>query len=178
MSMLRDDTQRQYRIDIETNSTVDVEATEDQKQMSEVLTAISQFMQGVSPLVMSGSMPFEVAQSMLLAIVRRYRMGSEIEDYIKQMKQPTPPDAGQAAGRTAKQQAFESQDAGRDSRRASASTGMTKADQAKITGEKEIAAIERRDSAWRSCGYKREELRKAAYNKLMAPGTDECQRTG
>lgn len=105
LKVLRDDTQRQYRIDIETNSTVDVEATEDQKIMSEVLTAMSQFIQGVSPLVISGTMPFQVAQSMLLAIVRRYRFGPEIEDHIKAMQPPKPPDDGkkQAAAMKMKQ---------------------------------------------------------------------------
>lgn len=105
MKMLRDNTQRMYRIDIETNSTVDVEATEDQKLMGEVLQAVSQFIQGVSPLVISGSMPFQVAQSMLLAIVRRYRFGTEIEDYIKQMQPPTPPDQAKQAAEQQKQQA-------------------------------------------------------------------------
>lgn len=113
LATLKDNTQRQYRIDIETNSTVDVEATEDQKQMSEVLQAVSQFIQGVSPLVINGSMPFQVAQSMLLSIVRRYRMGSEIEDYIKEMKAPVSPDQGKQQAEQAKaaaeqqKQAFE-----------------------------------------------------------------------
>lgn len=96
VKLLRDDTLRQYRIDIETNSTVDVEAVEDQKQMSEVLGAVSQFIQGVAPLVTTGAMPFQVAQSMLLAVVRRYRMGTEIEDSIKQMQPPKNPDEGKA----------------------------------------------------------------------------------
>jgi hypothetical protein len=107
LGLLREDTQRMFRIDIETNSTVDLEATEDQKIMGEVLQAISTFIQGVSPLVINGSMPFEVAQSMLLAIVRRYRFGSEIEDYIKQMKQPTPPDEGKQQAEVAKAAAEE-----------------------------------------------------------------------
>lgn len=106
LKMLRNDTQRSYRIDIETNSTVDVEATEDQKIMGEVLQAVSQFIQGVSPLVVNGSMPFQVAQSMLLAIVRRYRFGTEIEDYIKAMQAPQDPNAGKAKAEQEKQ-AFE-----------------------------------------------------------------------
>lgn len=105
LKLLRSDTQRMYRIDIETNSTVDLEATEDQKLMGEVLQAISQFMQGIAPLVIAGTMPFEVAQSMLLAIVRRYRFGAEIEDYIKQMKPPVSPDAAKQQAEQAKQQA-------------------------------------------------------------------------
>lgn len=89
-SLLQDDISRSYRIDIETNSTVDAEATEDKEDVSELLNAISQFLNGVGPLVQDGTMPFEVAQSMLLAVVRRYRFGPELEDSLKKMKPPVP----------------------------------------------------------------------------------------
>lgn len=102
LKMLKNDTQRQYRIDIETNSTVDLEATEDQKNMQEILGAIGQFLQAVGPLVVNGSMPFQVAQSMLLGIVRRYRFGTEVEDYIQQMQPPQNPDAGKQQAEQAK----------------------------------------------------------------------------
>lgn len=88
LELLRDDTQRNFRIDIETNSTVDAEATEDKQDMGEVMNAISQFLSGIGPLVENGTMPFEVAQGMLLAVVRRYRFGSEMEDSLMKMKAP------------------------------------------------------------------------------------------
>lgn len=91
LGLLRDDLQRSYRIDIETNSTVDAEATEDKQNIAELLNAISQFLNGVAPLVQQGAMPFEVAQGMLLAIVRRFRFGPELEDQLKEMKAPEPP---------------------------------------------------------------------------------------
>lgn len=97
LEMLRDDMQRAYRIDIETNSTVEPEAAEDQKNISDMMTAMGQFLSGVAPLVQAGTMPFEIAQSMLLAISRRFRFGSEIEDYIKGMKAPAPQDDGKEA---------------------------------------------------------------------------------
>jgi hypothetical protein len=88
---LKDDTLREYRVDIETNSTVDADATEDQQNMQATLTAMGQFIQGVTPLIVSGSMPFAAAQSILLAVVRRFRFGTEIEDQIKAMQPPQPP---------------------------------------------------------------------------------------
>lgn len=104
LGMLRDSTQRAYRIDIETNSTIDLEATEDQKNIGEVLQAISQFISGIAPLVINGSMPFQVAQAMLLGIIRRYKFGTEVEDYIKQMQPPKPPDDGKKQEMAAKLQ--------------------------------------------------------------------------
>lgn len=97
LAMLRDDMQRAYRIDIETNSTIEPEAAEDQKNISEMMTAMGQFLNGVAPLVQAGTMPFQIAQSMLLAISRRFRFGNEIEDYIKGMQEPKPQDDGKAA---------------------------------------------------------------------------------
>lgn len=94
---LKNDSMRQYKIDVETNSTVDVDATEDKQDMGEALNAIAQFMNGVAPLVETGAMPFQVAQTMLLTVVRRFRFGTEVEDYIKQMQPPKPQDDGKDA---------------------------------------------------------------------------------
>lgn len=116
LAMLRDDMQRAYRIDIETNSTVQPEAVEDQKNISEVMTALGQFLNGVTPLVVSGSMPFEAAQAMMLAIVRRFRFGPEIEDHIKAMQAPKPPDDGKDAA--AEKQAMQQQQMHKDAQTA------------------------------------------------------------
>jgi hypothetical protein len=97
LELLQDDMQRSYRIDIETNSTVEPEAVEDQKNISDVMTALGQYLNGVGPLVINGVMPFQAAQSMMLAIVRRFRFGSEIEDYVKAMQAPKPQDNGEQA---------------------------------------------------------------------------------
>lgn len=88
LKLLRDNFQRAYRIDIETNSTLDTESAEDQKNISEVMQAIAQFLHGIGPLVEKGVMPFDVAKQMLLTIVRRFRFGNEVEDAIKAMQAP------------------------------------------------------------------------------------------
>lgn len=88
LNLLRNDTARSYRIDIETNSTVDAEATEDKQNIGELLNALAQFLNGVQPLVDAGALPFEAAQGMMLAIVRRFRFGPELEDQLKLMKPP------------------------------------------------------------------------------------------
>ncbi len=97
LAMLRDDLQRAYRIDIETNSTVEPEAAEDQKNISEVLTAMGQVLNGIAPLVANGTLPFQAAQVMLLTIIRRFRFGSDLEDTVKAMQPPKPEDDGKGA---------------------------------------------------------------------------------
>lgn len=90
MGLLTNDLQRNYRVDVETNSTVDAEATEDKANMGEFLNAIAQFMNGAAPLVQQGVLPFDAAKSILLAVTRRYRFGPEVEDDLKKMQPPQP----------------------------------------------------------------------------------------
>lgn len=96
LKLLQDDMQRSFRIDIETNSTVEAEATDDKEQMAEAMNAIGQALNGLTPLVTNGSLPFQAAQAMLLTIVRRFRFGPEIEDMIKAMQQPQQQDPNAA----------------------------------------------------------------------------------
>lgn len=96
LQILQDDLQRSYKIDIETNSTIEPEAAEDQKHITELMAALGQYLNGVAPLVANGVMPFGAAKSMLLAISRRFQFGVEIEDEIKAMQPPKPQDDGKA----------------------------------------------------------------------------------
>ena len=90
LGVLKDDYIRSYSIDIETNSTLDVEATEDKKIISEFMNAMAQFMNGMAPLVSEGIMPFGAMKTMLLAITQRFRFGREVEEEIKSMSEPKP----------------------------------------------------------------------------------------
>lgn len=94
LQVLRDDMQRAYRIDIETNSTVEPEAAEDQQKLTELMTALGQAMNSLAPLIAKGVMPFEMAKSVLLIIAKRHRFGVEVEDIINTMQPPPPPDDG------------------------------------------------------------------------------------
>lgn len=110
LGVLRDDMQRAYRVDIETNSTIEPEAAEDQKNITDMMTAMGQFLNGVGPLVEQGIMPFQAAQAMLLAISRRFRFGTEIEDSLKAMQAPQPKgDDGKAAAAAADLKAQQTQ---------------------------------------------------------------------
>lgn len=88
LEILRDDFIRSYKIDIETNSTLDVEATEDKQQVGEFMNALAQFMNGAQPMVENGTLPFGAMKSMLLEITRRYRFGMDVENEIKSMQEP------------------------------------------------------------------------------------------
>lgn len=89
--LLKDDLMRQYRIDIETNSTIEIEASEDKQEVAEFLNAFAQFLNGISPLVQSGQMPFPVAKAIMAQVIRKYRFGEEVEDQIMKMQEPPAP---------------------------------------------------------------------------------------
>lgn len=89
--LLRSDLQRNFQIDLETNSTVDVEATEDKQNVGEFLNALAQYFNGVAPMIQAGTLPFDAAKAILLAVTRRYRFGTEVEDQIEKMAPPPAP---------------------------------------------------------------------------------------
>ena len=106
LGLLKDDVQRAYKVDIETNSTIDVEATEDQKNVADFMNAMGQLMAGITPMIEKGAMPFEAGKSLMLAVVRKYRFGAEVEDEFKAMKAPQQgnPEAAKAQEELAKAQ--------------------------------------------------------------------------
>ena len=78
MQVLKSDQLRQYRIDVETDSTVAETLDRDMAGMNEVLTALGAIMASVQ----TGTPP-DVAKEAALAIVRRARLGGSLEDAIE-----------------------------------------------------------------------------------------------
>jgi len=91
LGLLENDLQRNYLIDIETNSTIAIEASEEQQEVADFLNAFSQFLNGIGPLIQEGIMPFEVSKEIMIAVTRKYRFGEEIEEQLKKMQAPQPP---------------------------------------------------------------------------------------
>ena len=104
MAVLRDDLLRSYKVDIETDSTISAQLQMEQENITELLAGVVQFAQGIGPLVMQGIMPIEAAKSMLLAAVRRFKLGSEVEDELDKIQMPPPREDPQAQIEKAKLQ--------------------------------------------------------------------------
>lgn len=109
LALLKDDRIRSYKIDIETNSTIQPDETESQEQISQVLAMLGQFLNGVGPMVQQGVMPFEVAKTMMLAVARNFRFGRQLEEAIQQMQAPQPQDDGKAQAAQAQAAKMEQQ---------------------------------------------------------------------
>lgn len=91
LALLRDDAKRNLRLDVETNSTIDPEATEEQQQIAELMTALGQLFQSAGPLVQEGVLPLGVMKSIMLTIARRYQFGPELEQQLEAMSDQMPP---------------------------------------------------------------------------------------
>jgi len=91
--VLHSDVMREFLIDIETNSTIEVDETEDRENVQQLFTAIVQFMQASRE---SGFTP-EVNNAILASMLRRFKFGREVEDALDEMLNNPPPDPGAAA---------------------------------------------------------------------------------
>jgi hypothetical protein len=88
---LKDDLVRGYLIDIETNSSVDADASEDKQNVSEFLTAFSQFLNGAAPMIESGALPFEAAKAIMLSVCKRFNLGRQLYRELSKMQAPKAP---------------------------------------------------------------------------------------
>lgn len=95
LGLLKNDVQRSFKIDIETNSTVMTEATEDKQNINEALATLGGFIENTMPVVEKGVLPFEAFKAILLKISRQFDFGEEVENEISQITQPQPPAAPQ-----------------------------------------------------------------------------------
>lgn len=96
IQLLRSDQMRQYRVDIETDSTVADTVMQDMQGFSEAVRGVGEVLGGSMPAVQSGMMPIEAVKEICLAFSRRARLGSALEDALEQIKAPAPPQAEQA----------------------------------------------------------------------------------
>lgn len=91
LDLLRSPTMRQYRIDVETDSTITETITRDVLGMQQAMQAVVQVFTEFAPAVQAGYISIDVVKALALAIVRESQMGQNVEDAIDQMQQPPPP---------------------------------------------------------------------------------------
>jgi hypothetical protein len=87
-AVMQNDMMREYRIDIETDSTIQAQQQGEQRNITELLSGITDFMNGVAGPVQSGVLTLDAAKQMLLAAVRRFKLGRVVEDSIEDIEAP------------------------------------------------------------------------------------------
>lgn len=80
--VLSNDVLRNFAVEIETDSTIVNEAAEDKRDITDLLRAIIEYLNSAGMLVQAGVMPLKTAKTLLMAAVRRYHLGTEVEDAL------------------------------------------------------------------------------------------------
>lgn len=94
MGVLRNDDVRNFRIEVETDSTIAINDKDEKEGINEFMMAMGQYMQGVTMAVKEGALPLQAGKAILQTIARKYRFGSEVEESFDAMdEQPQQPSA-------------------------------------------------------------------------------------
>ena len=109
LQVLRSDAMRGYRVDIETDSTVQADVARLKTNAAEFVQGFGGFIQAVGPAVQAGAMPMDVVADLLTAFARNFKLGRQAEDALERMgkmaAQPAPQqNQGAAAEAQAEQQ--------------------------------------------------------------------------
>lgn len=82
--LLRDDMARNFRIDVETDSTLEPDQQEEKATAVEFVTAMSAFLEKATPLAMQGPEAAKMVGELLLFAVRRFDKVDSLEQVIEQ----------------------------------------------------------------------------------------------
>jgi hypothetical protein len=107
IQLLRDDKQRSFRVDIETDSTISGNYAADQQAITQLLQGVSAFIADAGPAVASGYLPLEAAKAMIMAAVRRFKLGREVEDALDMIGENDPTNAQAQEGGAGVEQALQ-----------------------------------------------------------------------
>jgi len=85
VKLLKNDSIRGFRVDIESDSTIRGDLQKNQEQMSLFLQGTAQYAQAVGPLVQEGAMPEDIAVEIYSAFCRTFRLGKQAEDALDRL---------------------------------------------------------------------------------------------
>jgi hypothetical protein len=84
VGLLRDNCTRQFRVDVETDSTIEPNESEEKSQTVELMTALANVVTAWGPAVQAQPMLAPMAGELIKFAVRRFRAGRELETVIDQ----------------------------------------------------------------------------------------------
>ena len=108
MQVLRSDAMRGYRVDIETDSTVQADVARLKTNAAEFVQGFGGFITAVGPAVQAGVMPMDVVADLLTAFARNFKLGRQAEDALERLGKIAAQPA-QGADQAAQQQAADAQ---------------------------------------------------------------------
>jgi len=142
LQVLRSDAMRGYRVDIETDSTVQADVARLKTNAAEFVQGFGGFITAVGPAVQAGVMPMDVVADLLTAFARNFKLGRQAEDALERLGKMAAQPA-QGADQAAQQQAAEAQAAQAEQQRVAMEMQAKQAEaQAKAQIEQDKLAME------------------------------------
>lgn len=93
-----------YRIDVESDSTIRADLTQQKQEVAQFLTGSAQYFQSVGPLVQQGALPAEAALEIYISSARLFKLGRNVEDTLENMVSQAKAKAQQLAANPPQQQ--------------------------------------------------------------------------
>ena len=109
LEILQSDIKRHYKVDIETNSTINPKNQEDQQDVTNAMTALSNMYQSFLPAVQEGAMTMGTLKEITIAVMKRFPFGRAVEDAIAATPDQLPPPPPDPKADAAHQQAQQMQ---------------------------------------------------------------------
>jgi hypothetical protein len=100
ISQLKNDANRAFFVNVQSDSTIDLDTATDKAEVSEFMTAMGQLLQGLQPLAQLGPSGINASKEIVIAVCQRFKFGLQIVDSIKAIEPPPP----QATGPTPEQE--------------------------------------------------------------------------
>lgn len=85
LGVLKSDLMRAYRIDIETDSTIQGDMRNQQAQAGQFLQGMASYIQAIGPAVQGGLMPMDAAVDIFASLARNYKLGKQAEDALARL---------------------------------------------------------------------------------------------
>jgi hypothetical protein len=96
--ILRSDILRNYKIDIETDSTILPDMQAETQQRAQLVSSITQYLTAVTPLVVQGLLPLETAKALMMFGIQPAKISRQLEDALEMIGKAPPPMPPQMGG--------------------------------------------------------------------------------
>jgi len=85
MALMKEKLSTYYRIDVESDSTIRADLTQQKQEIAQFLTGSAQYFTAVGPLVREGALPADAALEIYIASARLFKLGRSVEDTLENM---------------------------------------------------------------------------------------------
>lgn len=94
LASIQSDANRTFTINVQSDSTVDLDTATDKAEVSEFMNAMGQLLAGLQPLATLGPTGLNAGKEILIAVCSRFKFGLSIIDSLKALQPPPPAATG------------------------------------------------------------------------------------